>query len=78
MTEHIAQNDMHAATVFGAKTAIISDLPSTALDTLSTPSTLARGNEAMLARLEAGERPGRTQTGQMFEKWKRDTRTVRI
>jgi hypothetical protein len=38
----MAQNDMRAAVAFGAKSEIVSDLPSTALSTLTAPSTSPR------------------------------------
>jgi hypothetical protein len=38
----MAQNDMRAAAVFGAKTEIISDLPPTAISTLAASSTSTR------------------------------------
>jgi hypothetical protein len=44
MTERTAQNYMHAATEFGTKTEIISDLSPTALYTLAAPSTQCRLN----------------------------------
>ena len=56
MNERTAQNYMRAATAFGTKTALISDLPPTAIYTLAAPSTPAPVKDAVVARLEAGER----------------------
>jgi hypothetical protein len=56
MAERTAQNYMRAATAFGTKTALISDLPPTAIYTLAAPSTPAPVKDAVVARLEAGER----------------------
>jgi hypothetical protein len=56
MTERTAQNYMNAAVEFGAQSEIIADLPATALYTLAAPSTPAPVKEAVLVRLEAGER----------------------
>jgi hypothetical protein len=65
MTDRTAQNYMQAATEFGTKTEIISDLPLTALYRLAAPSTPASVKEAVIDRLKAGERVG-TQEVQEF------------
>jgi hypothetical protein len=56
MTERTAQKYMRAATELGTKTEIISDLPMTTVHTLSAPSTPVPVRQAVVTRLEAGER----------------------
>jgi hypothetical protein len=55
----MAQNDMRAAAVFGAKTEIISDLPPTAISTLAASSTSTRfrnlDQSVALARAGSGK-----------------------
>jgi hypothetical protein len=58
MTERTARNYMNAAAECGTKSEIVSVLPPTALYALSAPSTPAPVRDAVLVRLEAGERLG--------------------
>jgi hypothetical protein len=55
----MAQNDMRAAAVFGAKTEIISDVPPTAISTLAASSTSTRfrnlDQSVALARAGSGK-----------------------
>jgi hypothetical protein len=56
MTDRTAENYMLAATSFGDKVEIISNLPPTEVYRLASPSTPPSVRDAVLARLEAGER----------------------
>jgi hypothetical protein len=56
MTDRTARNYMQASAQFDGKTEIISDLPPTTIYQLSAPSTPAPIREAVIQRLEAGER----------------------
>lgn len=56
--ERTARRYMMAATEFGDKTDIVSDLPPTALYKLAAPSTPEPIREEVIQRLEAGERLG--------------------
>ncbi len=53
--ERSAQRYMRVAEIFGAKTDIVSDLPTTVLHQLAAPSTPPTVREKVLARAEAGE-----------------------
>jgi hypothetical protein len=56
MTDRTAENYMRAATEFGDKIEIISNLPPTEVYRLASPSTPTSARDAVVARLEAGER----------------------
>jgi hypothetical protein len=61
MTDRTVQNHMRVAVAFGAKTAIVSDVPPTALATLAAPSTSTRFRNldppVALTRAGSGQRP---------------------
>ena len=56
MTERTALNYMRTAAEFGGKSEIVSDLPPAALYTLVAPSTPASVKQAVIERLETGDR----------------------
>ena len=63
MTERTALNYMRTAAEFGGKSEIVSDLPPAALYTLVAPSTSVLVKQAVIERLETGDRV----TGTKFE-----------
>lgn len=74
MSERMAQRNMSAATLFENKSDIVSFLPATTVYALAAPSTPAPVREAVVARLEAGERINPSVVARIIQEGRKEER----